>query len=400
MGRCSSRGFLLVRRVTWLRCSTLLVPLILAPPARAGDAQELAQAVRTYYDEGAEPASKKLLAIVDRLPERDDAAWWLARCQLDLGRADAALTSLGGRDGENIPGWRFPALEAHASLLMGEVERAGSLAPAAIAAAPDGASGDVLLEQARWIAAGLAARSGDHPAALTQLVRLRGVEPAPVAIRAALPELDIMLAAPLAAGAELPAPILMQAAGRWWALPAGGGLAMATTPPAAAVLECVGPDLCTALGEPLLSSPGIRSTPSSSGPWVLYAAGREPLDATPDTPGLFRWRAGLDPERITAAPAGAQDLHPVAGPGDTLFFLRVSPEGTRLMRWRPDGSTQALAPDLGAIASLTVAGDRVIVVAVSDGASALRSVAVDAGFDQPSTGVLDAPIEPWSVRLP
>ena len=386
--------------MTWLRSSTLLVSLILAPPARAGDAQEIAQAVRTYYDEGAEPASKQLLAIVERSPERDDAAWWLARCQLDLGQADAALASLGGRDGENIPSWRFPALEAHASLLMGDVERAGSLAPAAVAAAPDSATGDVLLEQARWIAAGLAARSGDHPAALAQLVRLQGVEHAPVAIRAALPELDRMLAAPLASDAELPAPILMEAAGRWWALPAGGGLAMATTPPEVVVRECVGPDLCTAQGEPLLASPGIRSTPSPSGPWVLYAAGLEPLDATPGTPGLFRWRPGLHPERITAAPAGAQDLHPVAGPDDTLFFLRVSTEGTRLMRWRPDGSTQALAPDLGAIASLTVAGDRVIVVAVNDGVSALRSIAVDAGPDRPSTGLLDVPIEPWSVRLP
>ncbi len=400
MSRCGADAFQLGRRVTWRRSLLLLALSLLAAPAQAGDAQDLAQAVRGYYDDGAEVASKQLLAITERLPGRDDAAWWLARCYLDLGQPEPALLLLEGRAGENIPSWRFPALEAQAALFLGQEERAASRAREAILAAPTGAVRDSLLDQARWVAAGLAVRSGDHSGALASLLELRGAPEPPLELRAALPELGACLALPLAEGVELPAPLLLASLGGWWRLPAHGGLALAVPSPQDPLLECAGPDLCTATGAPLLPQPGIRHSPSVQGERVLYAAGREPMDPEPDAPGLFRWRPGQTPVRITRAPAGAQDLLPVSGADGAVFFLRVDASGTRLMRAQLDEEPVALAPELTAIAAAVVVGDQVLVAAVHEGVSALWSLPVTASSDQPARAVLALPLEVWALRSP
>lgn len=400
MMRCRVGVILLGDRVTWPRTPILLALLLLAAPALAGDAQELAQAVRCYYDEGAEPASRQLLGLLERLPDRDDAAWWLARCQLDLGQPESALASLEGRDGENLPSWRFPALEAQAALLAGQTERAAELVEDALAASPSEAMREGLFVELRWIAAGLAVRRGDHAVAVLHLLALgRAPEPS-IAIRAALPELGTSLLAPLAPGASLPGPLLLEAVGRWWSLPAGGGLALAVAAPSAGVQECPGPDLCTPSGAPLLPQPGIRHTPSLVGHRVLYSAGREPLDAAPEAPGLFSWSPGHAPLRLSRAPEGAQDLHPVAGPDDLVFFLRVTGGQTSLMRLQPGEEPQVLAPDLTAVASVAVVGDRVVVAAVQDGGCSLRTLPVDAAPEQASVALLAVPLEVWSLRSP
>jgi hypothetical protein len=369
-------------------------------PALADDAQALAQAVRSYYDEGPEAASALLDDIVAQSPQRDDAAWWLARCQIELGQAEAALVSLAGRDGENIPGWHFPALEAHAAAVAGQQERAWQQAHLALELAPASLRGDSLLAETRGIAASLAARRGDDGLALSNLLALEDPQALPLGLRAALPELDRLLALPLASGATLEGPLLLEARGSWWTLPAGGGLARMVDLPPAEVVECEGPDLCDAAGSALLDPPGVRFTPAVALQGVLYGAAHEPLVSDPRSPGLFSWQRGGAPLRLCTSPPGAQDQHPVAGPQGRVFFLRQHLGITRLMRLEPGGSPEALAPDVTAIASVAVVGEQVLLVAVDQGVSSLRALPVDAAADQPSATLLAVPLELWALRSP
>jgi len=378
----------------------LLSSLAAAPSATAAEAQALAGAVRAYYDDGAESACEQLSRLHADAPDRDDIAWWFARCSLDLGRHAQAVTLLDARDGENIPAWRFPALAVQAALAVGEPARADEAAAAALAAAPEQASSDALLIQVRWARVGLAARAGDDDAALAQLSTLADAPAPELLLQAALPELDRVKAAPLAGGCTLSASLLAEADGRWWRLPAGGGLARVVDAPVDAVIECAGPDLCDADGQPLLPEPGVRWTPSTVGDELLYGAGREPFDPHPDEPGLFAYRAGARPIRLLDTPELAQDQLPAMSADGALFFVRTGPEGGRLMRLLPDEDALTLAPDLRALSSLVVVGDTVVVAAVHEGVSQLRCLPVDAAPEQGTAALLDAPFEAWRVRSP
>lgn len=384
-----------------LHLSTLALLAVLWPcQAQADDAQALAQAVRAYYDEGPVAASALLDDIVEQAPQRDDAAWWLARCQLDLGQAGSALEALAGRDGENIPGWRFPALEAQAAAIVGEQGRAWQQAHLALELAPSSLRGDSLLAETRGIAAVLAVRRGDDAQALRYLLALEEPLALSLDLMAALPELDRLLALPLAAGASLDAPLLLEARGSWWSLPAGGGLARVVEPPPEVLSECPGPDLCDGEGVPVLASPGIRFTPHTSDDGVLYGAAREPLVAEPHSPGIFSWPGLGSPRRLCTTPDGAQDQHPVSGPGGLVFFLRHDAGTTRLMRLEAGGAPVAIAPDVSAIASIAVVGQQVLLVVVDQGVSSLRALPVDAPPDRPSAALLAVPLELWALRSP
>jgi hypothetical protein len=378
----------------------LLLALFGSGSALADDAQALAQAVRSFYDDGPDDAAALLEAIVQRAPQRDDAAWWLARCRLELGDPQAALLALEGRDGENIPGWRFPALEAHAAAIAGLPERAAVQAGLALELAPEGLHGDSLWAETVGVAAALAARRGDDQVALGYLLDLEQPLVLPVALRAALPELEAVLALPLAVGATLDGPVLFEARGSWWSLPAGGGLARSADAPIAAWRECAGPDLCDEQGARALRQAGVRFTPSTRDEGVLYGAAHEPLAPEPRAAGLFAWRPGGAPQRLTTAPEGALDLHPIAGPDGTTFFLRQQGGTTRLARLEPDGAVTLLAPDASAITCVAVVQDQVLLVAVEQGVSTLRALPADASTERASLTLLAVPLDLWTLRSP
>jgi hypothetical protein len=386
--------------VTWLLPPLTLGLALAASAALASDAQQLARAVRSFYDDGAAVALEQLAPLAEASPERDDLAWWAARCELELGRAAEADRRLQGRDGENIPAWRFAALEAWAALELGADGRARERVAATLASASTEEAQERLLVQTRWIAAGLAVRSEQRARAVELLVGLREAEPPPLGVRAALPELDAVLAAPLLPERELSAPLLLQAQGRWWSLPAGGGLATASSAPEPAVSTCDGPDLCTPDGAPVLPTPGVRFSARLSEGWVYYAAGREPMDPRPEEAGLFRWASTGGSERLCATAPGQQDLLPTPGPGGSLFFLRSGADGVRLMRRERDGELVTLAPDLLAIHDLEVIGEQVLLAALVEGEPRLRGLSVQAGPEESSVELLAVPLEVWALGSP
>jgi hypothetical protein len=382
-----------------LRPLTLLLALLIAPVAAAGDAGALAEAVKLYYDQGAKTASERLNALLVDEPGWDDVAWWLARCHLDSGDPEAAAALLDGREGEHIPGWRFLALEAQAAALRHEDQRARLRASRALEQS-DGAR-DSLWRQTHAVAVALAARAGDDGEALA-LLAVSELEPdaLPLRLRAAVPEIEGLMALPLKAGSALDEPFGFGALGGWWTLPAGGGLARRTPAPEPGVQECPGPDLCVD-GVPLLEPAGVRFTPTLHEGGVLYGAAREPRDPEPMVAGLFRVETGSAvPTRLSRAPAGSLDLSPVPAADGHLFFLRQSGGATRLMRLAPGAEPEALAPELQAIAALYCAGEQLIIAAVLDGEGSLRVLPIDAEPERPSEALLERPLEAWGLGSP
>jgi hypothetical protein len=380
---------------------SLLLPSLLAVGgAFAASGQELAEAVRCYYDEGAEVASERLRTLLERSPGQDDVAWWLARCELELGDAASASEHLRGRGGQNVQGWRFPALGAQASLMLGDASTATERAYQALQGMDEGEQ-DSLARQTRALAAALAVRRGDEDTALQLLLAEPAeIEALPSELAALLPELGVVMALPLHGDATLPEPLLLQARGGWWSLPAGGGLARLSAAPSQSVAECDGPDLCLADGSPLMDAPGVRFTPVVAGRAVLYGAGWEPADEHPELAGLF----GFSPrrgrvDRLTTAPEGCQDHSPAPG-DEALHFLRRCGTTTRLMRLEPGEEPVALAPDLSAISALVRGGDRLLLVAVVEARSQLRVLPAQALPSQESEPLLVAALEVWGLGLP
>ncbi|MFH1462785.1 MAG: hypothetical protein ABIO70_00155, partial [Pseudomonadota bacterium] len=206
-----------------------------------------------------------------------------------------------------------------------------------------------------------------------------------------------LLAAPLAPGARLPGPLAFQAAGAWWRVEAGGGLARRMEAPAGAVRECAGPDLCHPDGTPVLSMAGIRYSPRIVEGVLVYGAGREPLAPDDDAPGIFALDGSESaPRRLTRAPEGAFDLEPGAGRAGEVLFLRRVGGHTRLLRLETDGVESTLAPDLDAVGGLAVVGDVAVLACVREGRGALRWVPVEVGPDVESLPLLALPLEQWT----
>jgi hypothetical protein len=380
--------------------------LLFGPDARAGEpsptASALAAAIRSYYDEG----PREALARLDGLPagssQRGDVAWWRARCLLDLDRPPEALQVLGGERGGNIPAWRFDALRAQAAARSGAPEVALAAGAAAMGAAGGEPETDALMEHTRLLVAALAARAGLDDQALLALAGLPSPPPAidlPPALLLVIPEADALLAAPLAPGARLPGPLAFEAAGSWWRLDAGGGLARRIAAPTGTVRECPGPDLCTSDGAPVLPAAGVRYAPSVRDGLLVYGAGHEPLAGDDGAAGIFAWEGGLaPPRRLTRAPEGAFDFDPAGGPEGVLLFLRRTGGHTRLLRLELGGEAAALAPDLTAVGGLAVVGDVAVMAAVLEGRGALRWLPLDAAADAPSQPLLAAAVEMWTPR--
>ncbi len=388
-----------------MRSLLYLLPwMALVPFSSAAEfPSELAGAVRTYYDQGAEQALPTLEALAATRPDRDDAAWWIARCQLELGEPEVAMAALDGRDGENIPAWRFHALAAQAALGLGDAPRALLEARMAMEDAPPGEGEAKLRVSSRFVLAGLSHRYGDNDVALAQLLALPEDASAldlPPMVQLALPELDGLLAAPLAPEVPLAEPLRFQARGSWWTLPAGGGLATPAHPPDPIVRECPGPDLCDRDGRAVLEPPGLRFTPTLSSGSLWYAAGGPSSAVGPSGGGIFHWSGepAEPPSRVLTTPAGAVDTSPAPGPVDSLFFLRRQGGTTRLMRLLPGEQPVPLAPDLQAISAVIVVDELVVVAAFVDGVSSLRWLRYDAEAQLPSRPLLDRNVEAWTPR--
>ncbi len=369
-----------------------------AAPERA-----LAAAVRAYYDGGPAAAQPRFEALLEDQPQRGDLAWWSARCLVDLGQPAAAALLLDGAVGQNVPAWRFPALAAEAHALAGHSEPALQQALAALAAAPDRARQQGSLSSLLWMTVALAARHGDDATASSLLQR--GLQGPPILVLSpelylALPEVDAVLAAPLAEGVRLAAPLYFQARGSWWLLPETGGLARRREPPAASVAECSGPDLCRPGGAPLFPTPGARFTPHAAGGSLWYGAAAEPLAVEGAAAGIFLWSGepGEPPVRWTEPAAGEVDSWPQPGASGELFYLRRGEGGSRVMRMATGEPPVELAPDLAAIASLAVVGELLVLSAVLDSRTALRWLPLDADPSTPSRPLLAVDLGAWDAR--
>jgi len=389
--------------------SSLLVAFLTqsALPAvdAGGCATDLAGGIRVYFDQG--PAAA--LVVLEALQGRTgsvDALWWTARCRLDLHQAHEALQllePLAGTEASslgNIPPWRFHSLLSEARLQLGEHQEAHLSIEQALAALPTGeglALRGAEADRAIWMGVALAARAGEDARALELLADAPQPPFAvlPLELYLALPEVEQLLAAPLASGVRLPAALQFRARGRLWRVPAEGGLAREVPMKTARIEECPGPDLCDERGQALLRVPGVRFTPQRFQGEIWYGAAVEPA-ARDAGAGIFAWSGRKEeaPERRSQPPPGALDSSPAPIEAERFVFLRRQDGRTSLMLSEA-GLVREIDTGCSALSAVAASGDIVVLAATGQGRSSLYwlSLSEDGAGSQP---LFSEELEAWS----
>lgn len=364
-------------------------------------AADLARAIDLYYTRG--PAAA--LSVLEGLPQpvSDDAAWWVARCWLDLGVPEQALAAvgdhgIGGPPDQRHPQWIYPALRAEGLVLRGD--RAGARREAGLV--PRGGNpslqADPRWRRAGWVAALLALEAGDEGDAARWLRVLGDREPwadVSPALRDRLAPLADVLA-PVVDPAFASTGVLWFArGGRDWSWQVGSPLARAGTRPAPSIRVGPGSDLWRSEGL-LFDVPAIRFDPSVDGGDLLWGAEREPLCPCGPEAGLFVRTLPAGPvRRLVSTPPGALDLLPVRDGGGATWFVRRQGGRGSLMRGTSEGVTRC-SPELAQVAGVTVLGGVVVISALLEARPALLWRRTDAPPEEASRPLFGPAWEAWA----